>query len=178
MRKLNIRICSAMLVLLLAHCALSAFMLSGISRIHFRLLNWLLAGFASIHVAIGLSVCVRSVRNAIRTGRWDIRENWRHWAQIASGLGIVALLPFHISAFTVSSGGKHFLREFSLLGLALQALFATAVYVHVLLGIDPLSVACGWLDFRPARTICKTVCTCLYLLALASLIIYHRMWTR
>ena len=177
MRKLNLRICTAMVFLLLLHCALGCFMLSGISRIYFRLLNVLLACCVCLHAVLGCLVCFRSIRNALRTGTWYLRENWRHWTQIVSGFGIIILLPFHVSAYTTSSGGKYFLREFTCTGLILQILFASAVYIHVLLGIGSLSVACAWLDSRPMRTVCRTVCTCLYLLALFSLLVYYRRWT-
>ena len=119
-----------------------------------------------------MSICLQGEK----TGRLYFRENLRYWGQLFSGICIFLLIPVHVWAFTVKDGDRFFFKELSLPGYLLEILFVTMVYVHVMLGITPLCVAAGWRDLPTKRTVCRTICTILYLLSVAAITYYTRMW--
>ena len=176
MRKLGIRVCFLLLGLLTVHCVFCCFLLSRISTIHFRLFSQITEGTMYLHVLICGVFLFRICRNALKTGRLYFRENLRYWGQLFTGICIFLLIPVHVRAFTVESGDHFFFRELPFSGYLLEILFVTVVYLHVMLGIPPLCVAAGWRDLPTKRTICRTICTVLYLMTLAAITYYTRMW--
>lgn len=96
--------------------------------------------------------------------------------QLFSGICIFLLIPVHCWAFTVSSGSHFFFKEMTFPEYLLEVLFVTMVYLHVMLGIKPLSIAAGWSNLPVRRTVCRTICTVLYLMTLAAITYYTRMW--
>ena len=154
MRKFGILVCFLLLGLLAVHCVFCCFLLSRISTIHFRFFSQILEGSVYLHM-LGCAVFLfRICRNAVK----------------------ILIIPVHVWAFTVKDGGRFFFKELSLPGYLLEILFVTMVYVHVMLGITPLCVAAGWRDLPTKRTVCRTICTILYLLSVAAITYYTRMW--
>ena len=176
MRKIGVRVCFLLLGLLTVHCVFCCFLLSRISTIHFRLFSQITEVTVYLHMLVCSVFLFRICRNALKTKRLYFRENLRYWGQLSSGICIFLLIPVHVWAFTVKSGDHFFFKELSLSGYLLEILFVTMVYVHVMLGIAPLCVAAGWRDLPTKRTICRTICTILYLLSVAAITYYTRMW--
>ena len=150
MRKFGILVCFLLLGLLAVHCVFCCFLLSRISTIHFRLFSQILEGSVYLHMLVCGVFLFRICRNGIKNRQFYFRKNLSYWMQLFSGICIFLLIPVH--------------------------LFVTMVYVHVMLGITPLCVAAGWRDLPTKRTVCRTICTILYLLSVAAITYYTRMW--
>ena len=176
MRKFGVRVCFLMLGLLAVHCVFCCFLLSRISTIHFRLFSQILEGSVYLHMLVCGVFLFRICRNGIRNRQFYFRKNLSYWMQLFSGICILLLIPVHCLAFTVNSGSHFFFKELTFSEYILEVLFVTMVYLHVMLGIKPLSIAAGWSNLPVRRTVCRTICTVLYLMTLGAITYYTRMW--
>ena len=92
------------------------------------------------------------VKTAKKTGRWFFKENAAFWTKRISGIAIVLLLGFHITAYTTSVNGKFFLQEFTTGKMATQILLILSIFIHLMVSIKSMLIAKGMIKFKE-RTI-------------------------
>ena len=105
MRKWNNILARVIIVLFLLHALMGSLMLLGVSTISFQPLSWLLLIAVVIHGILGLLSTFMAVKSGKASGRWYVRQNAAFWTKRISGIAILLLLVFHVTAYTTSVNG-------------------------------------------------------------------------
>ena len=104
MRKWNNILARVIIVLFLIHALMGSLMLLGLSNISFKPLSWLLFALVIAHGILGIFATIQAMKNSKESGKWYLRQNAAYWTKRFSGLAILLLLCFHISAYTTPVG--------------------------------------------------------------------------
>lgn len=98
------------------------------------------------------------------------------WARRLSGILIMALVFFHMTAFGYTSGGVFRLVPFDVFRLITQILFLLSVAVHIITNVKPVLITFGVKRLRPkAGDILFFVSVAMLFMA-AGFIIYYIRW--
>ena len=176
MRSFNTILVRLLLLLLAAHVILGGFTLLKLTNLHWEGLSYVLLGGCLLHAVLGICLTIEPLRQCLRTGKWYFRQNASFWIIRLSGLAILLLLSFHLTAFTVVVNGMLFLREFHWLRLLSQLLFVSAIFIHLVYAAKPLALKTGVWDFRESASRYVLIYTIFALFSIFALISYFCFW--
>ena len=176
MRKLNALLTAAILVLCVLHGVLGSFQLLGWGTVTNKWLTHGLLTLAALHGLVSLKLTWDAVRVWKRTGAPYLRENALFWARRISGVALMVLLVFHVTAFSYAAEGAFRLRWFTAARLATQLLLVAALAVHVITNVKPALIAFGIRRLKPRAADLLFVLSLLLLLFAAALIVYYIRW--
>ncbi len=176
MRKINGIIAMLVLVLFLIHGLLGALNLMNIATVIVKVLSHTMLCLIIVHAIISFGLTVRSVKTAIKTKAPYFRQNRLFGARRISGVLILALVFFHMTAFGYTSGGVFRLVPFDVFRLITQVLFILSIAVHIITNVKPVLITFGVKKLRPkAGGILFFISAALLFMA-AGFIIYYIRW--
>lgn len=176
MRKWNNILARIIIVLLLLHALMGCLILLGISNVSIVRLPKILLAAVGIHGILGIMATIPSIKSGIKTGRWYFKENAAFWTKRISGLAILLLLTFHITAYTTNMNGHFFLKEFTVCGLISQILFIGAIFIHLAVSIRSMLIAKGTVKFKERTVDWMLVLSVMMILFTAAIILYFIQW--
>ena len=176
MRRWNNILVRIIIVLFLIHALLGSLMLLGVSTISFTPLSWLLLVIVIIHGIIGMIMTLKAVTSGKKSGRWYLRQNAAFWTKRVSGICILLLLVFHVTAYTTSVNGRFFLKEFTLIRLLSQILFVLAIFIHLVVSIKSMLIAKGTVKFKERTIDWILVLSIMMIFFVVAVIIYYIQW--
>ena len=176
MRKLNAILAMVILALFVLHAVLGSFQLAGWGAVTSK---WLTHGLLTLivcHVLLSFRLTWDALRVWKKTGAPYFRQNALFWARRLSGVAIMALLAFHLTAFSYTVDGAFRLRWFDAFKLASQLLLVLAVGVHIITNVKPALIAFGVRKLKPRAADMLFVLSILLLLFAAAFIVYYIRW--
>ena len=176
MRKWNNILARVILVLFLLHALMGSLMLLGMSNISWKPLSWLLLAAVIAHGVLGVLATVQAVKSGKVSGKWYLRQNAAYWTKRFSGLAILLLLFFHISAYTTTVGGAFFLKEFTFGRMAAQLLLIFSIFLHLAVSVKSMLIAKGVVKFKERTSDWMMVLSLLMLFFAAAVVIYFIQW--
>lgn len=176
MRKWNNRLARILLVLLGIHALMGSLMLLGFSTVSFRMLSWILLAAVILHGILGILSTFSAVKNGRKSGKWYLKQNAIFWTKRLSGLVILLLLAFHVTAYTTSEKGKVFLREFTFERMSVQLLFILAIFVHLVVSVKSMLIAKGTIKWKERTVDWMLVLTVMLLFFVVAVIVYYIQW--
>ena len=176
MRRFNARLIKIILILLLFHALAGAFKLLGLNHLTFKPLSYAMLALILLHGFIGFFLSREAIRAGLESAHWYFRENASFWTGRISGLLILLLLWFHITAYTVTLNGILFLQEFTLLRFLSQLLFIAAILVHLIAAAKPWLLKQGILAFKERTWDYILIFTLSGLFCMAAVIFYFIYW--
>ncbi len=176
MRKWNNILARVIIVLFLLHALMGSLMLLGVSSISFLPLSWGLLIAVSVHGILGIMATLAAVSGGKASGHWYFKQNAAFWTKRISGIAILLLLAFHVTAYTTSVDGRFFLKEFTLCRMLSQVLFILAIFIHLAVSIKSMLIAKGTVKFKERTTDWMLVLSVMMLFFAAAVIIYYIQW--
>ena len=176
MRKWNHVLARVIIVLFLLHALMGSLMLLGISRISLKPLSWLFLSAVLLHGILGTISTIPAFKTAKKTGRWFFKENAAFWTKRISGIAIVLLLGFHITAYTTSVNGKFFLKEFTTGKMAAQILLILSIFIHLMVSIKSMLIAKGMIKFKERTIDWMLVLSIMTIFFTIAVIAYYIQW--
>ena len=176
MRKWNNILARIIIILFLFHGLTGSLMLLGISTISFPLLAKILLIAVIIHGIFGIVSTLPAIAGAVKTGRWYFKQNAAFWTKRISGISIMLLLIFHITTYTISSGGRLFLKEFTMCRMLLQITLILSVFIHLAVSIRSMLIAKGTIKFKERTVDCMLILSAMMLFFTVAVIIYYIQW--
>ncbi len=176
MRNWNRRIAKLIMVLLLLHGLVGSFMLLGISSISLKPLAYLLLLLVSIHALLGCILTKGALQAGKSSGHWYLGENAGFWTKRITGVAILILIFFHISAYTTTVNGQFFLKEFTTLRMITQLLFILVIFLHIFVSIKPMLIKQGTLNFKERKVDYFLVLSVFLLVFVTAVVVYYLRW--
>lgn len=176
MRKWNNILARVIIVLFLLHALMGSLMLLGLSNISFKPLSWLLFAAVVLHGILGILATVKAVKSGRESGKWYLRQNAAYWTKRFSGLAILILLCFHISAYTIRIGSAFFLKEFTVGRMIAQLLLIISIFLHLAVSVKSMLIAKGVTKFKERTIDWMMVLSLMMLLFAAAVVIYFIQW--
>ncbi len=176
MRRCNGILARIIIALFMLHALMGSLMLLGISTISFEPLSWTLLAAVVAHGVLGAVASVRTFKSGNGSGKWYFKENFSFWAKRITGLTILILLAFHVSAYTTYIDGVCFLKKFTLLRMVAQVLLITSIFIHLLVSIKPMLIARGTLKFKERAGDIVMLVSIMMMLFTVAVVIYYIQW--
>ena len=176
MRKWNNILARVIIVLFLLHALMGSLMLLGLSNISFKPLSWMLFAAVIAHGVLGILATVQAMKSGQKSGKWYLRQNAAYWTKRFSGLAILILLCFHISAYTTTVGGAFFLKEFTFGRMAAQLLLILSIFIHLAVSVKSTLIAKGVVKFKERTVDWMMVLSLMMLFFAAAVVIYFIQW--
>ena len=176
MRKWNNLLARIIIVLFLLHALMGSLMLLGLSNISFKPLSWLLFAAVIAHGVLGILATVQAVKGGRQSGKWYLRQNAVYWTKRFSGLAILILLCFHISAYTTAVGNAFFLKEFTFGRMVAQLLLILSIFLHLAVSVKSMLIAKGVVEFKERTIDWMMVLSLMMLFFAAAVVIYFIQW--
>lgn len=176
MRKWNAVLSMIILVLFLIHGILGAFQMLGTGSVTLRVLAHTLFGLILIHTVLGIVLTVQSIRVWKKTKVPYLRQNLLFWTRRISGLVIMVLIFFHMSAFSYYDGDVYRLKWFTAFRLAVQLLLVLSLAVHVISNVKPMLIAFGIRSLKERAVDILFVLSLILLFMAAAFIVYYIRW--
>lgn len=175
MRKINGIIAAVVLVLFIIHGILGALNLINIAPVVTKLLSYSMLALIVVHTIISIGLTFSSIRTAAKTKAPYFRQNRLFWARRISGVLIMVLVFFHMTAFGYTEGGVFRLVPFDIFRLVTQILFILSIAVHVITNVKPMLITFGAKRLRPkAGDILFFVSAAMLFMAIGFIIYYIR----
>jgi hypothetical protein len=179
MRKVNAIISMGIIVLFLAHGIAGSFQMIGIipgGSTFLEILTWCMVIMISVHTVIGIILTIHTIRISKKTGVSYLKENFLFWIRRISGFVLMLLVSLHLSVFVQTGDGIFRLSCFGISELVGQVLMLSALAVHLLCNIKPISIALGlYGEIGYIRDILLILSAVLGFCALA-FVIYYLRW--
>lgn len=176
MRKWNNILVHIILVLVFLHGLMGSLMLLGFSKVSFKPLSWFLFTAVIFHGILGIFSTFSALKNGKRSGRWYLRQNAGFWTKRVSGIAILLLLVFHITAYTTSVNGIFFLKEFTFCKMILQVALILAIFIHILVSIKAMLIAKGTINLKERTVDWMLVLSVIILFFIIAVIAYYIQW--
>ena len=176
MRRFNAILSALILVLFLFHGVIGAFQIIGLSGPVTKVLAWSMLAMIAVHVIIGIKTTADSILVWKKTGAGYFRENALFWTRRLSGLLIMILIAFHLTAFSYQDGDVLRLQWFTAGRLITQLLLVASVAVHVISNVKPVLIAFGVKSLRERAPDILLALTILLLLMAGAFIYYYIRW--
>ena len=176
MRKWNNFLVRMILILFLLHALMGSLLLLGLSTISFAPLSWLLLAAVGLHAVFSGIATVHAMQSGKASGKWYLRQNAAFWTKRISGLAILVLLVFHITAYTTRVNGVFFLKEFTAARLITQLLLILSIFVHLAVSIKSMLIAKGTVRFKERTADWMLVLSIMLLFFAAAVILYYIQW--
>ena len=81
-----------------------------------------------------------------------------------------------MTAYTTSTDGRFFLKEFTLCGMLSQVLFILAIFVHLAVSIKSMLIAKGTVKFKERTIDWMLILSVMMLFFTVAVIIYYIQW--
>ncbi len=176
MRKCNTILSRVIIILVLLHAFMGSMTLLGISTVSFWQLSWLLLLAVLLHAVFGIVSTIPTIRSAKRGGRWYLRENAVFWIKRLSGIVVLILTVFHLSAYNASVNGVFFRREFTTCYMVSQLVFVMAIFVHLTVSLKSMLIAKGVISWKERRMDWMLVLSAFLLLFAVAIVVYYIRW--
>lgn len=176
MRKINGIIAAVVLVMFVVHGVFGALNMMNIAPIIVKWLSHTMLALIAVHAVISVGLSVRSVRTAIKTKAPYFTKNRLFWSRRISGLLILALVAFHLTAFGYTKGGVFRLVPFDLFRLVTQILFILSIAVHIITNVKPMLITFGVKRLRPKAGDILFFISAVLLFMTIGFIIYYIRW--
>lgn len=175
MRKINGIIAAVVLALFVIHGVLGALNLMNIAPIIIKWLSYTMLTLIAVHAVISIGLTFSSIRTAAKTKAPYFRQNRLFWARRISGILIMLLVAFHLTAFGYTEGGVFRLVPFDVFRLVSQILFVLSIAVHIITCVKPMLITFGAKKLKPkAGDILFFVSAALLFMAIGFIIYYIR----
>ena len=178
MRKLNAILTAAILLLFILHGILGAFTISGIGEGAAKAAAWVCLLLTVFHMGIGVILTIRTLQAQKKAGAAYFRQNILFWARRISGLAVMVMLCFHLTAFERAGGAAYRLQNFNLFRLISQLLFVLSLAVHVLSNVRPLLISFGIRSLKERSPEILLTLAGILLFFAAAFIVYYLRWVR
>ena len=176
MRKWNNILARIIIILFLLHALMGSLMLLGLSTISFLPLSLILLVAVIIHGILGIISTLSAVVSGKKSGHWYLKQNAAFWTKRISGIAILLLLVFHVTAYTTNVDGRFFLKEFTLCRMLSQILFILAIFIHLAVSIKSMLIAKGTIKYKEKTTDWMLVLSIMMLFFTVAVIIYYIQW--
>lgn len=176
MRKWNGILSVVILIMFLAHGILGGFQLIGAGNMISKGFARIMTGLIAVHAVIGIILTVRTLKIQKKTGAAYFRQNRLFWARRISGFLIMALLFFHMTAFSDRSREVFRLVWFDRGKLVTQLLLVLSAAVHVISNARPMLITFGIRSLRERAADILFALTVLLAFMAAAFIIYYFRW--
>lgn len=176
MRKWNNILTRIIILLFLLHGLMGSLLLLGFSTISCTYLSWILFALVLLHGIIGMVSTVTAIKSGKKSGSWYFGQNIAFWTKRISGIAIMLLLIFHITAYTTTVNGQFFLKEFTLVRLFSQLLFILAIFIHLAVSIKSMLIARGIIKFKERTIDWMLVLSVMMLFFTVAVISYYIQW--
>lgn len=176
MRKWNNRLARIIIILFLLHAFMGSLILLGFSTVSFVWLSWILFTAVIIHGSLGILSTISALKIGRKTKNWYLRKNASFWTKRISGLAIMLLLIFHITAYTTNVNGHFFLKEFTVWRMLAQILLIAAIFIHLAVSIKSMLIAKGTVKFKERTMDWMLVLSILMLFFAVTVIVYFIQW--
>lgn len=176
MRKINNILARIIVVIFLLHAFMGSLLLLELSSVSLHNLSKILFIMVIIHGVLGLIATIASVKSGAVSGHWYLKQNAAFWTKRISGVVIMLLLVFHITAFTTSVNGRFFLKEFTLCSMLLHIIFILSIFIHLAVSIKPMLIAKGVLKYKERTFDWMLVLSVMTLVFMLSVIAYFIKW--
>ena len=176
MRKWNNILARVIIVLFLIHALMGSLMLLGLSNISFKPLSWLLFALVIAHGILGIFATIQAMKNGKESGKWYLHQNAAYWTKRFSGLAILLLLCFHISAYTTTVGNAFFLKEFTFGRMTAQLSLLLSIFIHLAVSIKSMLIAKGVVKFKERTIDWMMVLSLMMLFFSIAVVIYFIQW--
>lgn len=176
MRKINGILAAAVLILFIVHGIFGALNMMDIAPLVVKVLSHTMLSLIAVHAVISIILSVQSVRTAVKTKAPYLKNNLLFWSRRVSGVLIVALVFFHMTAFGTTEGGVFRLYPFDLPRFVLQMLFLLTVAVHVIANVKPALITFGAKRLKPKTGEILFIISAALLFMAAGFIIYFIRW--
>lgn len=176
MRKWNNVLVHIIIGLLMIHGLMGSLMLLGFSNISCAPLSWILFILVAIHCILGVCATIGSLKSGNRSGKWYLGKNSAFWTKRVSGVAILILLIFHITAYTVKVEGRFFLREFTFWRMISQLLLIGSIFVHLAVSVKSMLIARGTIKLKEKIVDWMLVLSIMMLFFTVAVIAYFIQW--
>lgn len=176
MRKWSQRLARLVLLLCLFHALTNSFLLLGWSTVSVWPVALVLLGAVLLHAVLGILLTIPALKRGKASGAWYLRQNAGFWTKRISGLAILLLLGFHLTAYVVNCGGTRFFREFTPGNLLSQLLLLLAIFVHLAVSVKPMLIARGCIRWKERTIDWMLVLSLLLLFFAVAVIGYTMQW--
>lgn len=176
MRKINTILAHFILILLLVHAFMGCLLMLGFSSITLKPLSYLLLSVVCLHALLSILSSVSSIRIGFKSGQWYFKENASFWIKRITGIVILILIFFHISAYTTIVDGHFFLKEFTFIKLISQFSLVLAIFIHAFVSLKSMLIAKGEIDFKEKRMDWLLVISIFLIFIFVSIIFYYIQW--
>ncbi|MBR1811067.1 MAG: pilus assembly protein PilX [Clostridia bacterium] len=176
MRKLNAVISPIILVLFIVHGVLGAFNLMGTGSVTTKVLAQTMLGLIAVHTLIGCILTGQTLHILRKSGAGYFRDNLLFWARRISGFLIMALIFFHVTAFSGVSADNYRLPLFDTFRLITQIFLVVSVAFHVITNAKPMLISFGIKKLKPRVGDILFWMSALMLFMAAAFIVYYLRW--
>lgn len=176
MRRWNAVLSAGILVVFIIHGVLGGYQLLGAGSTAAKAAAWICLALIGAHTVLGIILTCDTLRVLRRTGVGYFRENMLFWARRVSGLAVMLLLAFHLTAFSDGSGAQLRLRWFGPARLTAQLLLTAALALHILSNARPLLLSFGVRSPKERAGDILLVLSVLLLFMAAAFVVYYLRW--
>lgn len=176
MRKINGIIAMTVLALFVIHGVLGALNLMNVAPVTTKAMSHTMLALIVLHAFITIGLTVRSVSIAAKTRAPYFRQNRLFWARRISGVLILLLVFFHLTAFGTNSGSVFRLVPFDLFRLITQILFLLSIAVHIITNVKPMLITFGIRKLKPKAGDILFFVSVVMLFMAVGFIIYFIRW--
>lgn len=139
MRKLNLVLVCLMIVPFLLHGVFGAMQLTFHGTTSLKVCAWVCFGLMIVHTCLSAFLTVDALRNKTRYPK----ETKVFWARRISGIAVLILVVWHISALSYCREGIYTLKYFGIGKLIGHILLVLALAFHLLSNLRPLLIGFG-----------------------------------
>ena len=176
MRRMNAILSMLILALFLLHGVLGAFQMFGVGSATMKGLACAMLVLIGVHALLGIRLTFDSVRIWRRTGAGYFKQNRLFWARRLSGLAVMLLIGFHVTAFSYTVDGAFRLRWFDAFRLTTQILLVASIAAHVITNVRPALIALGIRRLKPRAADLLFILSAMLVVMAVSFIIYYIRW--
>lgn len=176
MRKLNVVVSVALLVIFLIHGIMGSFQLLGVSASAGKTLAWIGAGLIVVHTVLSAVLTVRTIRSGKGSGKWYMKQNSLFWTRRISGVVLLVMAFSHVGLFGQMVGDEYILSEFTAGKMIIQILLIASLFIHIFVNVRPMLVSLGVLKYKERRIDLFLILSVLLLFFTVAVIIYFIGW--
>lgn len=176
MKRLNHFLATAALILFAVHALAGVAILTGLYYVPLKWLSYVLFAVVIAHAGVSIALSLQAFRAGARSGKWYVGENAVFWIKRISGFAMLFMIFFHMNTYTYTSGDFFELKQFTLLRLISQLVFAAVVFLHIFISIKGYLINKGVTKIRQGTLTLCLAFAILLLLVIVSYVVYFWAW--
>ena len=176
MRKINSILAMLSLALFILHGILGALNLTDIAPIVVKGLAHITLASVFTHAVLSIILTIKPIYISIKTKAPYFKQNRIFWARRISGVLILVMIVFHLTAFNSENGGALRLVPFDAVRLTSQLLFLLIIAVHIISNVKPALISFGIKKLKTKSGDILFFVTIALLFMAAGFIIYYLRW--